>query len=333
VIAMRALSVVALIGSTLLRASPARATDADAARDELLAGYALKLAGDCHAALPHLLASYRLDPEPKAALNAADCEQRLGDLVSARAHAAQGLDLTRRAGDAELTPVAEGQLASIEKRVAQLTIVETRGVVSTISIDGLAWDFSSPTYLNPGSHTIVAHAPGHVDRSYPVTLGDGAHMRIEVTVGEKLDHVLVVAPPVRHDPDPTTASAERPGPADETPLGTRGIAALTIGGAGLVAVTVGSVFGVNAISLNNQSNQNSHCDSTGCDSTGKALRNQALSDASASSWLVGLGLVAAAGGVVLYLTAPTTSGPSTAHVEALPLVGPQLTGLGVRGAW
>ena len=46
-----------------------------------------------------------------------------------------------------------------------------------------------------------------------------------------------------------------------------------------------------------------------------------------------LGLVSLAGGIVMYLTATATSGPSTAHVEAVPLVGPQLAGLGVRGAW
>ena len=330
---MRSLSLIALVGSVVLAASPAWATDTDAARDELRAGYALKQTGDCHAALPHLLASYGLDPKPKAVLNAADCEQRLGDLVSARVHAVQGLALARRGGDAELTAVAEGQLADIEKRIAQLTIVPIGGVAAIVLIDGMAWDSSAPTYLNPGSHTITVRASGRADRSYPMTLGEGAHERIEVTVGGTLDQAPPVArTPARHDLDPAGATAEHRGGADGAAFGTRKIVALSIGGAGLVAVVVGGGFGLAAISKNGESNSNGHCDAAGCDPTGKQLRNDALSDASASTWLVGLGLVAVAGGVVLYMTTPSDA-RSSAQIEVLPLAGPALNGLGLRGAW
>ncbi len=100
----------------------ARGDDSANAVDELKAGYALKQAGNCTEAIPHFLASYRADPKPKALLNLADCLAQTSDLLSARGYATQGRDLADQQHDAELTGVADDQLAAIDKRLPRLTI-------------------------------------------------------------------------------------------------------------------------------------------------------------------------------------------------------------------
>ena len=94
----------------------ARAADPPDALEELKRGYALKQGGDCRAAIPHFAASHRLAPSAKALLNLADCELRVGDLAAARAHAEEGGALARRQQDAELTAVADTQLAAIDEK-------------------------------------------------------------------------------------------------------------------------------------------------------------------------------------------------------------------------
>jgi thioredoxin-like negative regulator of GroEL len=78
---------------TTLVAHLTRAGDSSAAVDELKQGYTLKQQGNCREALPHFMRSFELDAKPKAALNLADCELQLGDLVAAQGYAGRGRQL------------------------------------------------------------------------------------------------------------------------------------------------------------------------------------------------------------------------------------------------
>jgi hypothetical protein len=313
--------------------SLARADDSPAVV-ELKAGYALKQSGDCREALPHLLASYQFDAKPKAILNASDCEQRLGDLVTAEKYAREGLDLATREGDAELAAVARDQLMSVERRVGHLAVVLAGGAAATVAIDGVTVvSLPGPVVLNPGPHQIVVHAAGYADQSYAVTLGEGERQRIEVTAGEAL-----VAEEARTDsaqsiPQRIATTNEGPTPPATSAISTRQMIGLTLGGAGLVTVIIGSVFGLNAISKNSESNAGGHCDSTGCDPTGVSLRNAALSDATISTVLFGAAFAAISGGVALYLTGPTPTTAVHAHLNLAPVLGRSAGGLGLRGTW
>jgi hypothetical protein len=318
--AARSFSICALALALLISRS-ASAADADAARDELRAGYALKQQGDCRGALPHLLASYRLDPKPKALLNAADCEQRLGELVAARTHAQDGLDLATRLGDAELAAVARDQLAAVDRRVARITISAADALPVSVSLDGAAVSIATVAMVNPGRHDIVVRAVSHLDRTYPVTLGEGARETIEVSAGEP------IATPSPVAVEPLAPREERTNAPSS--INGRRLVAITLGGAGVVAVGIGSVFGVVAVAKNGDSNANGHCNATSCDATGRDLRNTALSDASASTWLIGLGLPAIVGGGIWYLMEPSDG----TRISLGPMVGPSSGGLKVGGAW
>ena len=175
----------AVLACLMLSTAPARATDADAARDELKAGYELKQVGRCPEALPHFLAALRLDPNAKALLNLSDCEQHLGQLVEARAHAADGRELARRQNDVDLVAAATEQLAGIERRLPHLMIrlEATAPAATTVSIDGATVDSSRlgvPEAVNPGKHVITASAPGSTSKTFEVSLSEGAARRSPV---------------------------------------------------------------------------------------------------------------------------------------------------------
>jgi hypothetical protein len=106
---------------------------------------------------------------------------------------------------------------------------------------------------------------------------------------------------------------------------------LIAGGVGLVGIGVGTVFALRASSKNDDSNANGHCDATGCDAQGKASRNDALDAATVSTITFIAGSALLAGGVALFLFAPT-SGGSAARLRATQVaVGPG--DIVVRGTW
>jgi serine/threonine-protein kinase len=82
---------------------------------------------------------------------------------------------------------------------------------------------------------------------------------------------------------------------------------LVVGAAGIVGIGVGSFFGLRAISIYGDAKD--HCPDVACkDAEGLTLTDDAKNAASAANIAFGIGLVALAGGVVLYLTAPSAGG-------------------------
>ena len=95
---------------------------------------------------------------------------------------------------------------------------------------------------------------------------------------------------------------------------------------------IGSYFGIRAISKN--SDAESHCpNSPQCDDAqGESLTNDAKHAAVASNIAMGVGAALVVTGVVLYLTSPPSS-PQAAHVELHPLLGRDVAGIGLGGAF
>jgi hypothetical protein len=117
-------------------------------------------------------------------------------------------------------------------------------------------------------------------------------------------------------------------PAHSSPLKTAG---LVVGAVGLVGLGVGTVFGVLAMSKNSSANDG-HCGSAfggtnNCDATGLSLRSDAVKFGNVSTVAFIAGGVLAAGGLGLWLFAPSTS------VQAGATVGSGGAGLTVRGAF
>ena len=76
-----------------------------------------------------------------------------------------------------------------------------------------------------------------------------------------------------------------------------------MGGAGIVTGGVGLFVGLKAKSRFDESA--SHCTGNACDPDGLAIRDDAVGRAKLGSVILGVGVLAIAGGAVLYFTAPS----------------------------
>jgi hypothetical protein len=111
------------------------------------------------------------------------------------------------------------------------------------------------------------------------------------------------------------------------------IAGIVVAGAGVVSLVVGTVFGVDAISKNDDAKKHG-CQGKVCtEPEGVTLTNDANSAAVVANVTVGLGAVALIGGGLLYFLSPSASrseGAGTAfHVT--PVVGPSVVGAFAEG--
>jgi hypothetical protein len=298
----------------------ARGDDSPSAIDELKQGYALKQSGHCAEAIPHFLASYRADPQPKALLNLADCEAQMGDLIAAQGHATQGRRLALQKSDPELSNVADTQLADIDKKLPRLTIRLGPGAppACAVSRDGAPVDATMlglPIGVNAGVHALVASAAGYAQRRFEVTLDIGASEEVEVQPGPKLGAEGAAGPAAIREP-PKVVQPDHA-------RGKKTLAYAAIG-VGAIGLGVGVVGGLAAASKHGSLVRD--CDGNDCPLTEQSELGafRALRTVSTIGYLVGFaGLV---GGVVLWVVAPPDR-PGTGSASVW--VGP--TSAGVSG--
>jgi hypothetical protein len=291
---------VAVAIAVSLAAGPAFGADSSGATDELKEGYALKQSGKCREAIPHFLASYKVDPKPKALLNLADCEAQVGELLAARGHAAEGRDLARQENDTELTGVADEQLDAIEKRLPRLTIRLAPGAVPrSIAIrDGSvlgATDLGAAVPMNPGVHHVVATAPGHAQREFDVTLAEGASAEVEVQPGLALDAANASS----------WHGAKSGGWSENSGPSTRQIVTFGALGLGAAGIVVGVATGIAAGSKH--SALENECTGNNCPTSAQGDLDGFHSLRTWSTVGYVLGLAGLAAGAVLWFTSPSYS--------------------------
>jgi hypothetical protein len=192
--------------------------------------------------------------------------------------------------------------------------VTVDGRALTDKLDG------SPLQMDPGDHAFTFTTAGVAPLSQTFVLKEGEKERRERIV-------LGMLPGVASSEG---EAAPEPRAAPRAPLRTIGFVAGGIGVAGLI---VGAAFGLSAISKNNASNADGHCDASGCDPTGTSLRNTALGDATASTVAFVAGGVLTAAGLVVVLVAPSAKRPAVGWIDVSPVVGSSSAGLSFRGAW
>ena len=197
--------------------------------------------------------------------------------------------------------------------------------------------------VDPGEYTILVTAPDRVDWTSTVEVaGAGATVTVEIPE-------LAAAPVTdehrpdgadtalgRRDPDPRDViGRDRPAPKSK-----RKLIGLGIAGAGLVAAGVGIVFGVQASSA--WSDAKERCgDDNVCDNqtdfdASTEHTDRAKSKALLSTVFVGVGAAALIGGVVLWLTAPSSSEVAAeghAALRVAPMVGGDHVGLAFSGGF
>jgi serine/threonine-protein kinase len=294
-------------------------------------GRKLMAGGDVAEACRKLEQSQRLDPGIGTLLYLADCYERAGRLASAWATFREGASAARAAGQTERADSGDARAQALHGRLSRL---ELRVDPASAALAGFElwrggkpvprelWGVPAPT--DGGEWLLEASAPGAAPWSRKIVLrAEGDNLRIDVP---PLARAEESSPPVEAAPvEPAVLPVTPPPPARDTaPAGeTERTLGMVVAGVGLVGVGFGSYFGLRAISMNTDAKE--LCDGAVCrDPRGVELTEDARDAATVSNVAFGVGLAALAGGVVLYLTAPSARGNA---LSLSPRVGRRAGGL------
>ncbi len=195
----RSLSIVlALCVAAPVATAPSRAhaqiSDADrnAARDLYVEGVALQKAGKYSEALDRFQRSLAVYPvAPTTAYHMAQCKEALGQLVEAaeQLRLVATTPLPQGASEAfnEAKADAAVELQNLEPRIPKLKVnVLPAGVQGlTVTIDGAQMPTALvgvPRPINPGSHRVVANAPGYAPSQQQVDVRERQQPTPEITL-------------------------------------------------------------------------------------------------------------------------------------------------------
>jgi hypothetical protein len=298
-------------------------------------GLADMMAGRYDVGCPALADSYRLDPRPGTLFTLAECQNKAGKVASAVKGYQDFLKLV-----AALSPalqekqkarqvVANEQLAALEPRVPQLTLVlpPDAPAGTVVKRDGLVVEAASldvAVRLDPGEHVISAQPPGKAAYETRLQLAPSEQKRVVVELG----------PPSAPPPVPTTPEPSEP--ADDGSV--LRMAGLVTGGVGAAALLVGAITGGLAMSENGTAEEN--CTGTVCNQEGLDAidRTRPLGNASTACFVIGG--VGVAAGVLMYLLAPSPDSETGTSVGRAPTIRPWFASTmdvggvaGFEGAW
>jgi serine/threonine-protein kinase len=295
-------------------------------------------------ACPKLAESQRLAPSGGTLLNLADCYEHTGQTASAWVAWKDAAARANAAGKGDAEKKALARSAALEPGLARLTIA----VSSATDIPGLEVkrdgvvvgraEYGSAIPVDPGAHQIEASAPKKKASSTTIEVAPKqTDARVTVALADDASATPVALAP---EPAPGAIGQGMPGaapPPGRAPPSGSGSAQRVLGivtlGVGVAGLAVGSVFGLVAISKNNDALQPQNCPTPRtCKEPGLALTSDAKDAATVSTIAFGVGAAAVVGGAVLWLTAPNASAPSAA-VRIAPTVGFSYGGVSVDGVW
>jgi hypothetical protein len=294
----------ALTASPSAHAQQPSKADLAKARTLFTEGVALASANNCTAALVKYKEVAQVKLTAKVAFNIAECEERLGQLVSAlgnyRLSVAQGND---DKADPKLLREAGTRVEALEARAPRLIITRGKGAEEAmVFVDGTELGSSQlgqPMITDPGPHILIAKVGGKEYLHETVTLAEKEARTFEVKLN--VPKTRIEQPPVDQPP----VDAPPPPPKSRVP----GAVVTAVGGAALI--TGFAALGLRASALGtlatlcNASNQCPDTDAAhSAQSKGKTMTGL-------SELMVPVGAIAA--GVGIYLLA--TSGPQKAPAK------------------
>jgi len=291
---------------------------------------------DFATACPKFVQSQKLDPQPGTLLNLGICEERRGNLVAAT-DALRKVTEQLPAND-ERVAIAREHLIAVEARFPRLTVklspnapAGTRVARDGVEMPSAAFGQAQP--VEPGERVLVVTAPGHAAQTFSVKLD------------ENQEKELVVEPGPGEGPASTTT---RPGGdgsaagmgASSGPTSSGGprsssrTLGYVLGGAGLVGIGVGTVFGMMTLGdVSDAKDDPELCPNKVCSEAGRDKVDSAATKGWVSTIALGAGAAALGVGLVLVLTSPSTAEEPTRTgvLHVAPLVGATAGGLAVDG--
>lgn len=321
--------VAALLASALLAVPlPALAQNDKAAAESLFqAGRDLMNRKAYADACPKFAESQKLDPSAGTSLNLGQCYEAMGRTASAWAEYKAGAGLAHTQGRVEQEAKANELASKVQPRLSKLTVAlapDAKGIPGlAVERDGVAVGSGAlglGIAVDPGEHTITAIAPGYKAWSAKILVG-AEHDAKSLTVTGLVK-------------DPNAAAAPVP-PATPSSHGTTRTAGWVLGGAGVVGLGLGGIFGGLAMSqAGNAKNDATLCPNKLCTPAGRAEVDGANGKALVSTigFIAGGALLAT--GVVLVVMSGHSAkkeGSSHAQTTLVPTAGRDGGGLTVLG--
>ena len=224
---------------------------------------------------------------------------------------------------------ARGEIGSVEGKRARATITVTGPSNPTVTLDGApvnAAALGAERQVNPGTHAVHAEATGYLPGDTTFTVAEGQSATASLQLQPAPAAPAAAAPAA--GAAPATADASNPVPADSGGGGggstrrTLGLVGMGVGAAGLVT---GVITGIIAMG-DHSSLMNNVCAKGPCGQSDLTSYQSSTSSYQTMGTISTIGFIAggvlAAGGAILFFTAPSGSGSSTgegAHVA--PYVG------------
>jgi hypothetical protein len=290
-------------------------------------------AHDYASACPKLEESYRLEQGLGTLLNLADCYEHEDKLASAWSKFLEVATLARSAGNTARAQIGKQRAAALRPRVSSLVVTAPATPPAGLEVkrDGTVLgdaEWGTPIPADAGPHLFEATAPGRKPWSTSVNVDDGGSTST-VRVPD-LDPMPVEPTAAEVHPSPPEAQ-DRPAapPPGKRPLGTQRALAIASGGLGVVAIGVGTFFGLQSKSKHDEAAK--ACPQTVCPlpdpQSGLNLWSDARTDGNVSTVAFVVGAVGLAGMAALWFTAPTGSADTAA------LVGLGVGSVQLQGVW
>jgi hypothetical protein len=303
-------SAVLLVSPATLAAAPS----ADSASAQVLFDEGKKLMADGKfaEACPKLEESQRLDPTSGTLINLADCYEQQGLTATAWAAFLDAATAANRAGNPKREKEARDRAAALAPRLSKIVITVTGGDKierievkrDSTTIGKAQWGVGMPA--DQGLHTVTVTAPGRKTWAKDVIVKGAG------------DTVTVQVPELELGDSTTIPESSGGG------LSGQKVGALAAGGVGLVGVVVGSIFGLKAISKNNDSA--TYCDPLCHDQAGLDVKADAMHASNISTVAFVVGVAGLGGAALLWFT-------DRPEQSTTPQVGLGPLGIVVKGAW
>jgi hypothetical protein len=268
-------------------------------------------------------------------LNLGLCHRELDNVVTAHDYYRRAEVLATLSGDNKRQEAAHYEAAQLAPHRATLwlRIPSAEAGELEVRIDDIPQPhevWSKPMFIDAGDHTVSIRAPEHEPFQRHVHIENGVRQELVVPDLQRQPSApLVAAEPAPHPStmvSPEVLALHQSRQRQQAEWGGMRIASFGVGGAGIVSIGVGLLFGQLAKNANDDSA--AHCNKT-CTDQGVLLRDTAFDHATRSTVLSIAGGVALASGVALWLLAPAPDvapGPTLALVLSRDALGPELRG-------
>ena len=256
-------------------------------------------------ACPKLESSQRLDPGAGTLLNLAACYEKNGQSASAWVTYTDAA-VASRERHPDWQKSAEAKAKALFPTLAHV-VVDVPSAPSGVSVtrDGKVLEsgtFGTAMPVDPGHHVIEATAPNKKPFHQEVDVAPKSDTRVTVKMED--------APVAVTNPSITPIA---PPPEEQGRGNGMRIAGATTMGVGIAGIVVGGIFGALAIGKKNEASPNCTADFSACNATGKAAVDDGLTFGTISTVGFVAGGVLAAAGVFVFVLAPKSHAPVSAH--------------------